>query len=181
MVRMKTEGLFIESPVPAAAMTMKNLWVVNADKTYNVNRENKHLKDYTLIRTLKGCGHITLKNNQNFFLSANSILLVYSSGILNYHTENPLWEFSWFEFSGVPPLPFTIVQHPFSDIESAILEELKKRMRQPGSKNSATASAILTSLIHIWSIDIETASSKQRIKVHKLIEFMHNNLKKTYL
>lgn len=175
---MENEGLFIESPVPSATMIVKTLWVVNADETYNVSKRNRHVKTYTLIRTLKGNGHITLKDNQNFFPSANSILLIRSREIHNYYTESSPWEFSWFEFFGVPPLPLnTVVQQPFSNTELILQEELKKRMRQPGSENSAAASAILTSLVHIWSTDIETASSKQRIKVHKLIEFMHQNLK----
>jgi len=175
---MKNEGLFIETPASATTTIMKNLWIVKADETYRVIRKDDYINHYTLIRTLEGTGHITLRDKQEFFPSADSILLIRSKEIFNYHTENFLWKFLWFEFSGTPLLPLnTLIQQLFSNTESILQEELKKRMRQPGSKNSTTASAILTSLLHIWSTDTETASSKQRIKVHKLIEFMHQNLK----
>lgn len=87
-MHMKNEGLFIESPVSAGKIIIKTLWTVDADKTYNVTIEKEHFKGYTLLRTLKGSGHVNLRNNQSFIPSGNSILLVRSNEIVNYHTEN---------------------------------------------------------------------------------------------
>ena len=86
-----------ESPRSAPTVTLRRIWSVRADGSYEVSHAPRADETTIALRTMEGEGVIELKNGI-FSLRADSLLLFSSSDIRRYGTKNNFWHFYWFEF-----------------------------------------------------------------------------------
>lgn len=95
---MKTDFAITQIPTPSKTLTLKALWIVDADKTYDVKRAGAPENDLVAIRTIKGTGSITIEEAGNISLEEGTLLITKSSNIRRYYCSFEYWNFWWFEF-----------------------------------------------------------------------------------
>lgn len=86
-----------ESPRSAPTVTLRRIWSVRADGSYEVSHAPRADETTIALRTMEGEGVIELKNG-TFSPRADSLLLFSSSDIRRYGTKDNFWHFYWFEF-----------------------------------------------------------------------------------
>ncbi len=91
------------APRCAAAVTLKKIWKVRADRSYRVARAPR-ARSVIALRTIDGEGKLALRGGV-FTLKADSLLFFSSADILHYETSGDFWHFYWFEFDSLSPMP----------------------------------------------------------------------------
>lgn len=75
------------------------IWHVDADASYNVVRNRGQLcAGYVAVRTLSGCGEMTLFDGSAFTLTPGTLAVVPLGAPARYWAGEEGWRFYWFEF-----------------------------------------------------------------------------------
>lgn len=169
------------SPHYTAELSLRTVFMVEADASYDVHKNGTHHKDLVALRTIKGMGEVTIEGQTGITVTPGSLLLFEHDKVRRYYCCGDTWDFWWFEFSCINPIGLHLNQlyniDPAGselDVMTSCLHNLKKS--DPPSLQ--LASAYLSLLIYQWAVLIQANlnSNPYQAAVDKAIGFMRNNL-----
>jgi AraC-like DNA-binding protein len=178
---MEYDFSFVKESSAIMPIALKTVYVLHADRTYDVKKDFK--MDHTLIalRTIEGLGKIKIDSQEEMALTPNTLLFINHHEVRTYSCVGNVWDFWWFEFSvnDMHHLPMNTLLHigrvanELADCQSC-LELLRKN--DPGS--TALASATLNTLIYKWLLHFQSELSPNPYKeaVKKTVEYSRANL-----
>ncbi len=92
------------APVAGSRCTLRAIWQVEADPSYQVRR-NRPRSLGILLRTLRGAGTVRLADGAVLPTRPGEALYFDNATIAAYGTASEEWQFRWFEFEGEIALP----------------------------------------------------------------------------
>ena len=135
-----------------SSISLKAIWVVKADSSYDIYKGSAITQESILIRTIKGQGTIQYDNN---VLKAESctLLLLERKRIRRYFCSNNSWDFWWFEFytTATPNLPYNmLIQTPILEDEEDQVHECMALLRDDDLISQHLACAKMSVLLYQW-------------------------------
>ena len=111
MVRkMKCDFSIAKKPGNCAAITLRTVYALDADRSYDVTRTDDGRCGYIALRTLRGAGLVSLRGQAPLLANANSLLFFSYDAIDRYTCCEDHWEFWWFEFESAGRIDFPLNQ-----------------------------------------------------------------------
>lgn len=168
-------------PVATAAIKLNVVYMLHADRTYNVKRRLPGAKDIVALRTFGGTGKIITGGGDEIEVTPGSLIFFDHKQIIQYYCSSVTWDFWWFEFiiDGSLTLPLNnIFYFDFTEDEANQCAACLKSLKKGDSASSALASAMITQLIYTWqaiykkngTTDLHTEA------VQKVIEYIRLHL-----
>lgn len=100
MCNMNTKFFEAKSTIKIPNISLKSVWMVNADSTYDVRKNGGFpSNEWIVIITTKGIGKILLKTNKSFYVKKANLFLINHNDINRYFCTNSIWSFYWFAFT----------------------------------------------------------------------------------
>ncbi|UTW10704.1 helix-turn-helix transcriptional regulator [Marinobacterium rhizophilum] len=155
---MKNTPVLLESPATAFGITLRSVWDIYADESYQVlwPRDKKLpllSSAHVCVFTRQGHGVIRLKSGREIHAKGTCALFLESRDIQSYACEGLLWELYWVEFvlHGPATLPLNLPV-VVRDNSSCIAEflELVQSIRVGDGNHQAYAAAIFTKVLYQW-------------------------------
>jgi AraC-like DNA-binding protein len=164
--------------VVGGGLSLTTLWHVRADASYHVKRSKPTGRRLIAVRTLGGCGSMTLDTGEVSELSEGTLFIVENESIRQYQQTRGTWHFWWFEFEVGGPLFFPLRQNmivPETPGEPERLKELFLTLRKESLAQRSLASAGLAYLLYRWlaSVQEQQPTSPNQDRVVRAIESMY--------
>lgn len=139
--------------IPPAPVQLACMWHVDQDALYDVHPQRFVDHHAVLIRTMGGEGLLTLRNEQQYALLPNSLIMVDMPNIKRYHTVGSRWAFEWFEMqpmhhTGIEP--DTLYELPVTPFELQCTEQIIQMLEMPDRGAQTAANALFASLFCWW-------------------------------
>lgn len=179
---MRFDYSITECPKSTLPLSLKTVYKLEADISYNVHKKLVDCKDIVALRTTGGEGILILENLESFKVVENTLLLIEHNKIRNYYCMASSWNFWWFEFLPERSLDLplnklieiTIVNNEFEECSQCL-----ELIRKDDSSTNSLASAYLNLLLYKWSN--EWKNERQRKNpyndlVNRVIRYMHANI-----
>jgi AraC-like DNA-binding protein len=159
------------SPAQAPAISLRTIWDVDEDPSYDVHKTHDDNNCLIAIRTLQGAGRLHLDSGQSFELPAETLCVVDRQRIRRYHCHGPRWRFWWFEFLATGALHFplyTVLGVPPQPADPRDFRAIFTTLRRNNTAQCSMASAAFSLLLHRWITRWE--GSQHRLPHQELIE-----------
>ncbi len=178
---MQFEFAVPDSPATLPALTLRSVFHVNADSTYDVRGVTPDKTGYVALRSLRGTGLIYLSSDARFNLSTSTLLLVPYESISRYRATGDTWEFWWFDFAsdGVPPIRtnavFTVIE---SADERAGCFRCLRELKSPFLAQGIAANAEFAMLIARWLVSVrgeDIAEDETTTRLGPAINYIHEH------
>lgn len=135
---------------------LKNVWYVDADFTYSVDRRQDVGEDsFIAVRTLTGEGTMSLMDGSARELRSNSLIIVRCMDIAGYAASKSGWQFYWFEFDmlgGAPERLGVTLEIHMSAQERIELERCFVSLGSGDARECAVADALISYLLADWQL-----------------------------
>ena len=171
----------VEKPVATSSISLRTVYVLFADSTYDVLRDRIVDDEWVALRTMEGEGCLKLEGLPEFTVTANTLLVFKHRDVRRYYCSGDTWHFFWFEFTfgevfRIPTntvLKIDAVENEQNDC-LACLEML--RGDEEGS--SRLASATLNLLLCKWERYLELGGVKSQYHnaVQRVVLYLNANL-----
>lgn len=162
---MNTRFFITSYPASSIPVSLRSLWILEADSTYDVTKTRIQDKSYTAIRTIKGSGILELEGRLPIELTGATLFITRNDKIRKYRCTGEYWDFYWFEFN-IPPdvkLPLnTLIITEIYENESLLVNECLKMLSRDEYLCSLISSSILSSLLNIWTRDHLTVFTEKK-------------------
>jgi AraC-like DNA-binding protein len=170
------------TPEQSLGLTLKVIWKVNADLSYDVYARSREKSGYIAIRTLKGEGTLFFEKKGVFKVQGSTFFVFEFDKVERYFCSGKSWNFFWFEFNaintGILPL-FKIMKIPATPEEIILLETAFSLLRrnQPTSNLAASSHLefLISTYVHNWSSQSRPFHPHEK-GIEKVIEVMTGNL-----
>jgi len=165
----------------AASISLKTLWVVKSDSTYDVIRGSTETRSCVLIRTTAGQGRIHT-DEAAYTADSGTLLILDLNTIRRYYCSGDVWDFWWFEFltSEKPGLPMNRLLHtPLQQNEAAQVDACMTLLREDDWIAQHLASSNLSVLLYTWLRNSGHAHDSLRLYDKEMREaafYMQNHL-----
>ena len=147
--------------IPRAVLN--SAWYVDADSTYDVRVSHSGFgSSHIAVRTLAGCGHMTLKDGAEVRLHDNTVGIFESNRIARYHTAADRWEFYWFEYDAAP-CASRIDLIPISAQERIELERCFIHLGGTNRSEYLLADSLLNYLLADWTLRSSDTTHRQTL------------------
>lgn len=163
------------SPRATPFITLKKVWKVLADESYDVLKTSRYAETLVALRTVEGEGVLTL-SDKTLFLKSNSLLLFRYSRVEHYKTAEKLWNFYWFEFDcNLLNLPEEqLIDIPPDERETQALDFCFFSLPDPDK--SAYLSTVFAALLQYWLQDPELSRSDGiRPVIRQSVDYIMNH------
>lgn len=171
---------FVKESASIAPIALMTVYMLKADRSYNVKRGAITERNLIALRTLDGLGKIKTGDRDEISLTPNTLLFCRYPEVKSYSCVGENWDFWWFEFScgeahNLPMnklLTIDQVENEPGDCHSCL-----ELLRKNDARATALASATLNALIYKWLLnyesDIDTNPHKESIR--KVMEYIGKN------
>lgn len=141
-------------PETPPQVTLRRIWRVEADRSYDNYPGNDSTLPWRVIRTLGGRGEIFLRDGTRWQMEAATVACLRIEEIRRYRCVAEHWDFWWFEcdiqsVAGTktrrPPFPAALTVE-----ESSIREQAWRSLQHPAAERRRAASASLGYLLQLW-------------------------------
>jgi AraC-like DNA-binding protein len=174
----------LENPVNPFLISLRTMWIVDADQSYDVKKGGANRNEFIALRTIKGIGVISIEGIGDISLKEGTMLLLESEKIRRYYCHENCWNFWWFEFSsedtfGLPL--YRVMDIGFIDGEKDKVLACYNIMKHNDRHSAAMASSLFSVLLCMWfkkCEDISRNSSPYEQSINEVILYMKNNLEK---
>ena len=160
----------VEKPLSTLCTALRTVYVVYADKTYDVRKNGKTPDETIALRTLRGEGRVEIEGCKPIEVRPETLLLFAHREVRRYVCTGDTWDFWWFEFKPEGALPFDVNKPHhvgYSESEAADLKDCLDLLRHDDDKSSFLASSTLTRLIYRWGY--ESQSTLEEYSPHKAL------------
>lgn len=172
------------SPALSMPVSLKAMWILEADRSYDIVKNRPLDILYIAIRTINGAGIIELEGKEPIRLTGSTLFIIRNDKLRKYRCADECWDFYWFEFD-VPPdikLPLDkLMNAEIYENESLLVNECLKMLRQDEYSTSLISSSILSALLNVWTRD-NTAGTSEKKPYENIIketaEYIRSNLDK---
>ena len=150
---MEFEFAVTDAPVASPGISVRSIYHVMADPSYDVDFSGRRTTGLIAVRTLRGSGGVTTRGKSETTVAGGTLLIVGAADILRYRCVGDSWEFWWFEFnmiadsSAVIATPTAIAEQPG---EHAQMREAVALLSSRNPAVRAEASAALARLYTLW-------------------------------
>ncbi|HBP38438.1 MAG TPA: hypothetical protein DD640_06805 [Clostridiales bacterium] len=147
-------------------------WKVEADPAYKVVRAPQSEDFQIAVRTLSGQGQIRLRDQSDYLLEQNSLLLISRNQIARYFCSGNTWKFHWFEFqSSLPLAPYQNQLHTMeiSAEEFRNINDCFAILGLNTAYSSLRASSIFAVLLTYWLDRIHSPQNADQSRLESLI------------
>jgi len=177
---MKNECLQPAMPAESIGATLKSVWRVNANPSYN-NASPSHSPTQVIIRTLAGAGEILIQNQAPSTVVAGSILLFNQLELLQYRCCASRWDFFWFRFEPLTTSLLPVnkpILLPDTEEESCEREQILREVRNPSSGYARLASTRFSLMLGKWASTLvaENYSHPHRRRIEQTVEEMKQRI-----
>ena len=159
-----------ENPLSTLRTALRTVYVVYADKTYDVRKNGNTPDEMIALRTLRGEGRVEIEGCGPITVIPETLLFFAHKKVRRYICTGDTWDFWWFEFSPDGVLPFEvnrIHQVNYGESEAADLRDCLELLRRDDDKSNLLASSTLTKLIYKWGY--VTQSNPEEYLPHKAL------------
>ncbi|ANG61087.1 hypothetical protein A8C75_00535 [Marinobacterium aestuarii] len=181
---MKNTPVLLESPATAFGITLRSVWDIYADESYQVlwPRDKKLpllSSAHVCVFTRQGHGVIRLRSGREIHAKGACVLLLEARDILSYACEGLLWELYWVEFvlHGPVTLPLNtpvLLRDPTA--HSREFSELVSCVRVGDTNYQAYAAAIFTKVLYQWvALSNHHAEPAPLRRIQTVISQMHGH------
>lgn len=175
---------FVKASAPIAPIALKTVYVVNADRSYDVKRGINNGRNLIALRTLSGVGKIKIEGRSEIILTPDTLLFCRFSEVRSYSCTGDSWDFWWFEFfaGDYHHLSINTLLH-ISQVENELYDcrSCLEMLRKNETRAVNLASAILDSLIYKWLVYVENGNgaNPHQESIQKVIDYITLNPGKT--
>lgn len=171
---------FVKESAAIMPIALKTVYIVYADRSYDVKKGITAEHTLIALRTLGGLGKIKIGDHNEFTLTPGTLLFCRYSEVSGYSCEGENWDFWWFEFSSGDThyLPLnTLLQIDLVENESHDCQACLEMLRRNDSRATSLASATLNSLIYKWMLHFESSMNTNPHKdaIQKAVEYIAKN------
>ena len=142
-------------PGVAAGLSLRTIWHVDADTTYDVLRY-REANRLVAVRTLGGEGEIYYKGEAApQAVPAGTLVVFEFRTVVRYRCPAKRWHFWWFEFTSSSALPCnfgTVMRVESYPGDKSIIREIFTALRRDDDAERAFASAGFSMLLHRWLV-----------------------------
>lgn len=170
-----------KKPITTVPVTLKTVYYILADPSYDVSKRGGYGNDLIALRTLSGRGTIKIEGLEEFTVLPGTLIFLRHNDVRRYYCSDESWNFWWFEFNSreLPGIPLNHV-HKIDAVENedgdnrTCLEYLGKN----DSASLSVASAAFNLLLYKWMLQIENKSSydPHREAIDKAIDYIKANI-----
>jgi len=150
---MLNELAWSAAPAGCAAVTLGQLWRVDAGPSYHPLRAAPDAPVLVAVRTLAGRGRVEFFDRGGLDLPVETLAVLENQSIREYGCEGPRWRFWWFCFrlDGVPPFPLhRVLPVPPDNREEADVADCARLLASEDAASRALASATFCHVLHRW-------------------------------
>lgn len=168
-------------PMPTAAIALKTVYLLHADRTYDVKKKLAENKELIALRTFGGEGKVVLEGLSELRVTPGSLIFFEHKQVRRYYCSDTSWDFWWFEFSTDKSLnlPLNCIHYiDFTGDEPAHCISCLELLRKGDNTSSLLASSLLSVLLYTWQTIYKSAhhSSPHEEIIHTIIEYMRGHI-----
>lgn len=153
-INMKTKFVETEKPVATPALSLKSIWILQADHSYDVKKGGNYPdNEMVVLKSIKGSGKISLEGIGDLHAKAGTLLITEHKRIRRYYCSSTEWDFYWFEFfvCDVIDLPKNIlIKSNMNEFEIAQILSCANYLQQEDVISKCIASSAFTGLLYRW-------------------------------
>jgi len=162
--------------------SLRCIWAVAADKSYNVIRPSKHPPFLVAARTTSGEGEMMIEGLPTVTVAGGDLIIVQNHRLMQYRRSRGVWRFWWFEFVADDLLglalnePFNV--KPTKD-ELQGFQTCFNLLSNPGPLSAAMASSMFSTMLQGWIMrwrELHSPPHPQQLIVDQAISRMRANL-----
>lgn len=173
----------VSKPIMTSSVSLRTVYVLFADQTYDVLKESAGLEDWVALRTMEGTGCLKLEGLPDITVTADTLMVFKHRDVRRYYCSGDSWHFFWFEFTVSDILripPNTVQQIDALESEQAECHACMELLRANDEGSSRLASATLSFLLCKWERSLEKGGkeSHRHNAVQQVVNYMNANLEK---
>ena len=175
---MKFEFAIAEKPDKTPELSLKTVYKLNADRTYDCKTGYVAPKNMIALRTLGGAGVLEFANGQIIEVCPNTLIFFRYNTIGRYYCKNEAWDFWWFEFEiqeydKIKMMEITEIEP--SEEETSLCEKCLHDLRD--EKSFALASAAFSCLLSSLFYRLENGEAiKDFYKLQEIIRYLYDHI-----
>ena len=167
-------------PGEAAPVSLRTIYFVNADETYNVVKTGVPENDYVALRTFNGKGSVKIEGVDEITVLPGTLLLFRHNEVRRYFCSGEEWTFWWFEFSpgASADFPLNRLLHIGSvKNEEENCKDSLESLKEEGDASRMLASVYFSLLLHKWGAYFDNRDiSPYNKAVEKALAYLRSNL-----
>ena len=179
---MLNEPSIASAPLASPAVTLKRVWHVDADSSYD-NHWARGRPGLIALRTLAGRGRLRVGGQSEFILQAGTLALLEAPHVQHYKCLGGRWHFWWLEFLGSGgevglPLNRPLEIAPAGDERPRMqlcFDMLRRGTPRSAVLASATLAGLLANWVHNWPGAAEEPG-RHTAAMRRVVEAMRDHL-----
>lgn len=173
----------VEKPMATSSISLRTVYVLFADPSYDVLKESVGNEDWVALRTTEGTGCLKLEGQPDLTVTANTLLVFKHRAVRRYYCSGDIWRFFWFEFTFDETLRIpsnTVLQIDAVENEQIDCHACMELLRGNEEGSSHLASAILNLLLCKWSRNLANRDKESQYHnaVQRVVIYLNANLEK---
>lgn len=172
-----------ENPISNIAAALRTVYILNADRTYNVTKAlKKEVKDIVALRTTGGMGTVKIEGLDELTVLPGTLLFFEHCMVRNYYCSGDRWDFWWFEFT----VPHGVLNQPLNRISVLSYDETEQEdyknclelLRKSDESSRLLASSLFSHVLCKWSVRLgrSSAANPYQQAIERTIDFMRSKL-----
>ncbi len=177
---MKVKYSSVNTPAAAPPVSLKNLWMLEADESYDVKKNIKEKSSIIALRTMDGLGRLLIENHDPIDAHGGTLLFFKHNMVRRYYCSGGLWVFNWYEFcpgTGFSVPLNTVFQVKDSKEERRLGSECFRLLRLDSEAGKSGASAAFCLLVSKWLLQFEHGGSNPyKSIINEIVLRLHSDL-----
>ncbi|HEY3378472.1 MAG TPA: AraC family transcriptional regulator [Armatimonadota bacterium] len=152
---MQSESASGEGKAGCQGMTLRCIWHVDSDPSYQVRGMRMHDPGLVAIRTLDGHGRVEISDAGQFELTADTVFFTDLAHVRHYGTAGKRWHFYWYEFvrdRGMNVPVYQVLPVTPTPWERLSITGAYAQLALPDAAVHVAASALFTALLYHWLV-----------------------------
>ena len=178
------ESIFARTQSPSAplSLSLKTIYDVSGDRSYDVTRREPNRTGYIALRTREGGGVLVLEGREPLALGPDSLVCFLNAEIDRYYCALDTWSFWWFEFEYGEELALPLNRVLSMGIEPQETQACLccfRMLERDSPYSTALASIAMSQLYFQWSMRFhegEAPYSPYRESIYRVINHMRSHL-----
>ena len=173
-----------EKITEAIAYSLKSVWIIEADSTYDVKKGGAQKKELVALRTTRGVGKVSIEGVEDIETVEGTLLIFEHDKVKRYYCAEKQWDFCWFEFYDYGNTDLVLnqlISIKTSDNEMDKIYTCLNMLRQEGNSAKQIASSLFTALFYEWLRNMDNYGHNKdqyNEEIIKTINYMKANLNK---
>lgn len=172
----------VRLPVSTSVVSLRTVYVLDADPSYDVKRTDEGRSGYIAVRTIRGEGNIYIDGIETKHVYSNTLLFTEYANVHRYCCSSDAWDFWWFEFNMEGSFIFpvnTVLEVGMLKNELEDCSICLAMLRREDDISKGIASAALNLLIYKWLQSCNMGKiikNRHEDRINCVIDKMHRDL-----